>query len=42
MTETYKAISKLWNSEAGIPDLRTAAMMIAVKRIVQSYSSMGI
>ena len=42
MTETYKAISRLWNSEAGIPDLRTAAMMIAVKRIVQSYSSIGI
>ena len=42
MTETYKAISRLWNSEAVIPDLRTAAMMIAVKRIVQSYSSMGI
>ena len=42
MTETYKVISRLWNSEAGIPDLRTAAMMIAVKRIVQSYSSMGI
>jgi len=42
MIETYKAISRLWNSEAGIPDLRTAAMMIAVKRIVQSYSSMGI
>ena len=42
MTETYEAISRLWNSEAGIPDLRTAAMMIAVKRIVQSYSSMGI
>lgn len=42
MTETYEAISRLWNSEAGVPDLRTAAMMIAVKRIVQSYSSMGI
>ena len=42
MTETYEAISRLWNSEADIPDLRTAAMMIAVKRIVQSYSSMGI
>ena len=42
MTETYEAISRLWNSEADIPDLRTAPMMIAVKRIVQSYSSMGI
>ena len=42
MTETYEAISRLWNSEVGVPDLRTAAMMIAVKRIVQSYSSMGI
>ena len=42
MIETYEAISRLWNSEADIPDLRTAAMMIAVKKIVQSYSSMGI
>jgi glutamate dehydrogenase (NAD(P)+) len=42
MTETYESISELWNSEFDIPDLRTAAMIIAVKRVVQSYSSMGI
>ena len=42
MTETYKSISELWNSEEGIQDLRTAAMIIAIKRLVQSYSSLGI
>ena len=42
MIETYQSISELWNSEFDIPDLRTAAMIIAVKRVVQSYSSMGI
>jgi len=42
MMETYKAMSELWNSKQGVPDLRTAAMIIAVKRIVQSYSSLGI
>ncbi len=42
MTETYKSMSELWNSEEGIQDLRTAAMIIAIKRLVQSYSSLGI
>ena len=42
MLETYKVISNVWNKYSEIPDLRTAAMIVAVKRIAQSYSSLGI
>ncbi len=42
MREGYQVISKKWNSDARIPDLRTAAMMIAIERIRDSYSSLGI
>ena len=42
MIETYNVISDVWNSNKDIPDLRTAAMMVSIKRIAQSYSSLGI
>ena len=42
MLETYKVISNVWNKYSEIPDLRTAAMIVAVKRISQSYNSLGI
>ena len=42
MLETYKVISDVWNKYSEVPDLRTAAMIVAVKRIAQSYSSLGI
>lgn len=42
MHNTYEAISQEWNSKAGIPDLRTAAMTIAIRRIATSYGSLGI
>ena len=42
MLETYKVISDVWNKHSVIPDLRTAAMIVAVKRIAQSYNSLGI
>ncbi len=31
MLETYKIISDVWNKHSEIPDLRTAAMIVAVK-----------
>ena len=40
MLETYKVISDVWNKHSEIPDLRTAAMIVAVKRIAQSYNSL--
>ena len=42
MKSTYEVISEVWNHEKEIPDLRTAAMTVAIKRIAQSYSSLGI
>ena len=42
MREGYSAISSVWNENNEIPDLRTAAMMIAVDRIAKSYISIGI
>tara|TARA_Y100001936_G_scaffold251603_1_gene308161 strand:- start:1253 stop:2674 length:1422 start_codon:yes stop_codon:yes gene_type:complete len=42
MRSTYEVISETWNSHQDIKDLRMAAMIVAIKRIAQSYSSMGI
>ncbi|NND82697.1 MAG: Glu/Leu/Phe/Val dehydrogenase [Gammaproteobacteria bacterium] len=42
MREGYQQISKKWRSDDRIPDLRIAAMMIALERIADSYHSLGI
>ena len=42
MRGAYSAISATWNETDNVPDLRTAAMMIAVNRIAHSYISIGI
>jgi glutamate dehydrogenase (NAD(P)+) len=42
MRGAYSAISAAWNDTGNVPDLRTAAMMIAVDRIAHSYISIGI
>ena len=42
MREGYITISEKWHSDRRIPDLRTAAMMVAIERIRDSYDSLGI
>ncbi len=42
MCQAYQDISVRWHSSDNIPDLRTAAMMIAIERIASSYESLGI
>ncbi len=42
MRQGYQVMSEKWHSDNSIPDLRTAAMMIALERIVDSYKSLGI
>ena len=42
MCQTYQSISERWHADDKIPDLRTAAMIIAIERIVSSYESLGI
>lgn len=42
MRNSYRVISEVWDREDAAPDLRTAAMMVAVRRIAQGYQSLGI
>lgn len=42
MRTGYQVISEKWHSDERIPDLRIAAMMISLERIVESYKSLGI
>ena len=42
MRQGYQVISEKWHSSDDIPDLRIAAMMISLERIVDSYNSLGI
>ena len=42
MRNSYEVISRVWNDEELATDLRTAAMMVAVRRIARSYQTLGI
>ena len=42
MRNGYKRISRKWHSDKRISNLRTAAMVIAIKRIADSYYFLGI
>jgi len=42
MRDGYCAISERWHQDERIEDLRTAALMIAIERIADSYDSIGI
>ena len=42
MRNGYKKISRKWHADKRIHDLRTAAMVIAIKRIADSYYFLGI
>ena len=42
MRNGYKRISRKWHADKRISDLRTAAMVIAIKRIADSYYFLGI
>ena len=42
MRNTYDVISEVWNNNTNASDLRTAAMMVSVKRVMDSYKSLGL
>ncbi len=42
MRNTYDVISKVWNKNPNANDLRTSAMMVSVKRVMDSYHSLGL
>ena len=42
MRNTYEVISEVWNKKPNANDLRTSAMMVSVKRVMDSYHSLGL
>ena len=42
MRNTYDVISNVWNNNPNANDLRTSAMMVSVKRVMDSYHSLGL
>ena len=42
MRNTYNVISNVWNNNLNANDLRTSAMMVSVKRVMDSYHSLGL
>ena len=42
MRNTYEVISEVWNKNPNANDLRTSAMMVSIKRVMDSYHSLGL
>ena len=42
MRGAYQTMHEKWRSRADVPDLRTAAYLVAIERIAASYASLGI
>ena len=42
MRNSYDIISNVWNNNPNANDLRTSAMMVSVKRVMDSYHSLGL
>ena len=42
LRNTYEVISEVWNKNPNANDLRTSAMMVSVKRVMDSYHSLGL
>ena len=42
MISSYLAIRDELHNGKGVPDLRTAAFVVAIKKIAQSYNSLGV
>ena len=42
MRNTYNVISNVWNNNPNANDLRTSAMMVSIKRVMDSYHSLGL
>ena len=42
MRESYQAMREVWRGREGVPDLRTAAYLVAIDRVADSYRAMGL
>lgn len=42
MRESYQAMREVWRSRDDVPDLRTAAYLVAIDRVADSYRALGL
>ncbi len=42
MRIAYQSISEVWNSRDDVPDLRTAAFIVAISRVAKAYTAKGL
>jgi glutamate dehydrogenase (NAD(P)+) len=42
MRIAYQSISEIWNSRDDVPDLRTAAFIVAIGRVAKAYTAKGL
>jgi glutamate dehydrogenase (NAD(P)+) len=42
MRKAYQEIRDVWQDQAAVPDLRTAAFVVAIQKIARNYLEMGI
>ena len=42
MRESYQAMREVWRGRGDVPDLRTAAYLVAIDRVADSYRAMGL
>lgn len=42
MRKAYQEIREVWHRRANVPDLRTAAYVVAIEKIARSYQEMGL
>jgi glutamate dehydrogenase (NAD(P)+) len=42
MIQAYHDIRNEFKNTQGMPDLRTAAFVVAIKKIAQSYNTLGV
>jgi glutamate dehydrogenase (NAD(P)+) len=42
MRNSYEQIRELWRAREGVPDLRTAAYMLAIEKIAHYYTNFAL
>ena len=42
MRASYNAMREEWHNREDVPDLRTAAYLVSIRRVAQSYKAKGL
>jgi glutamate dehydrogenase (NAD(P)+) len=42
MRVAYQSMREVWRGRSDVPDLRTAAYIVAIQRVAASYAALGL